>query len=359
MLCAAVPVAAGVAFLAAPSLAGIDPLSGVDFVTIGDPGNTPYDPNGSSEFSNDNMGGVNYSYNIGVYQIDTAQWVAFMNAAFDRPQSQWIPFINVPAVWGAVPTSPTVPGGMRWAVPAGNGMMAVGGISWRTAAIYCNWLCNGEGSAPSAFMNGAYDVSTFGYFGNIFTDQSTHNPGAKYWIPTQSEWLKAAYYDPNRYGPGQGGYWQYSNGSNSPYSYGLPGNGHTANSLYSYPGNAQFQVPLGSYPGTTSPWGLYDVAGEPAEWTEGIDTEVTGFRERVVLGTAWASPILGPDEISVAGASILPDQSSVYYSFRLAMAVPSPSTGFGAILAFSSWYSRRGRHDSRWGRKARWSYSTL
>ena len=33
------------------------------------------------------------------------------------------------------------------------------------------------------------------------------------WIPTQDEWMKAAHYDPNRYGAGQGGWWLYSHRS--------------------------------------------------------------------------------------------------------------------------------------------------
>ncbi len=67
----------------------------------------------------------------------------------------------------------------------GNEMIPVGNISWRMAAMYANWLNNDQSSDRSAFLNGAYDVSTFTYTpAGRFRDQLTHNPDAKYWIPT-------------------------------------------------------------------------------------------------------------------------------------------------------------------------------
>jgi hypothetical protein len=195
--------------LAAEVRGGIDPLSGIDFVHISAPGNAPYLTGNPNDFVN-GRGSVGYEYNIGRFEVTTAQWVEFFNAAFDRPASDRLPYLIPPTYWGAVPATPTVQGGQRWAVPPGNAMIPVGDISWRMAAEYCNWLCNNKSTDRSAFLNGAYDVSTFAYNGNAFTDQPAHTPGAQYWIPTLDEWIKAAHYDPNRYGPGQGGYWIYS-----------------------------------------------------------------------------------------------------------------------------------------------------
>jgi len=101
----------------------------------------------------------------------------------------------------------------------GNEMIPVGDISWRMAAIYANWLHNDKSTARSAFLNGAYDVSTFGYInGDVATDQAAHHPSARYWIPTLDEMIKASHHDlskPNLDGT-TGGYWLYSNGSNQP-----------------------------------------------------------------------------------------------------------------------------------------------
>ena len=138
---------------AAPALAQTDP-SGIDFVTVGNPGNAPWPGNGTVGDRAVGRGGVDYSYQIGKYEITTAQWVDFFNAAFDRPPSDWLPNLIPPTTWGAVPTTPNTPGGERWAVPAGNTMLPVGNISWRMAAMYCNWLCNNKGTQRSDFMNG-------------------------------------------------------------------------------------------------------------------------------------------------------------------------------------------------------------
>ena len=67
--------------------------------------------------------------------------------------------------------------------------------SWGDAARFCNWLQNGqptgaEGAGTtetgSYTLNGA--TTTAGLFG------ITHNAGSTYWIPTENEWYKSAYY---------------------------------------------------------------------------------------------------------------------------------------------------------------------
>ena len=168
--------------LTTPALAdgGVDPLSGIDFVRITHPGNAAWAGNGTPNDRAIGRGGVNYEYSIGRFEVTTSEWVQFFNAAYDRPQSQWLPHLAAPSDWGAVATTPTTPGGRRWSVPAGNEMLPTGNISWRMAAMYCNWLHNDKGTAQEAFLNGAYDVSTFGYVGNIFTDQAAHHPDARY-----------------------------------------------------------------------------------------------------------------------------------------------------------------------------------
>ena len=158
-------------------------------------------------------------------------------------------------------------------MPPGNAMLPVGNISWRMAAMYCIIL-NNKNTDRSAFMNGAYDATTFGYSGTVFTDQLTHNPGAQYWIPTWDEWLKAAHWSPTN--PNHNGWYLYPNGSDTPLVYGPPGvlvNGQPTQAnggwdSVDFPGHNPFSVPLGAYPTVQSPWGLMDVAGGTAEWTE-------------------------------------------------------------------------------------------
>jgi hypothetical protein len=253
------------------ALAQVGP-DGIDWVTIGAVGNQPWQGNGTPGDRAVGRGGVNYEYKIGRFEVTTSQWVEFFNAAYDRPAADRLPHLLPPQFWGAAGTTPNTPGGLRWRVPAGNEMVPVGDISWRMAAMYCNWLHNGKSAERSAFLNGAYDVSTFRYTpGGRFMDQLTHHPDARYWIPTWDEWLKAAHYDPNKPNPDgtRGGWWTYSNGSDSPLVYGPAGvlvNGVLAQANAGwddrdFPGFNPFAIRLGAY-ATTSPFGLYDVAGD-------------------------------------------------------------------------------------------------
>jgi formylglycine-generating enzyme required for sulfatase activity len=345
--------------LAATALAQPDP-SGIDFVTIGNPGNAPWQGDGTTGDRAIGRGGVDYDYRIGRFEVTTAQFVEFFNAALDRPSSDTLPFVTAPAAWGAVSTTPNNPGGQRWTVPAGRGMIPVGGLDWRTCAMFCNWECNNRQSNRSSFMDGAYAASTFGYGPNGFTDQLVHNPGAQYWIPTWDEFLKASHYDPNRFGPGQGGWWIYSNGTNSPLAYGPPGlhvrvtapygpdpNGPLAQANagwqdLDFPGYDPYSVSLGAYSGTQTPWGLFDTAGGTSEWSEEPTlSNGTWWTSRAFFGSSWAHGFPSNDAIYFRGGED-PGIGLLNLGFRIAAQIPSPSTMTAAF--FFAIASARRRH---------------
>ena len=122
-------------------------------------------------------GAVAEDFRIGRYEVGRASWNAFFAAAEQVRQQtgQAIPWLS-PA------------GGL-----SGGGQYGrTGNISWRTAAIYCNWLHNDQAVTRDAFMSGAYDVGTFGFTGaDRYTDQLTHSPGARFWVPTMDQWMRA------------------------------------------------------------------------------------------------------------------------------------------------------------------------
>lgn len=319
----------GLAAVSAHAQPGGDP-SGIDFVAIGNAGNQPYRTANPNDFVN-GRGGVDYEYRIGRMEVTSAQWLDFFNAAFDRPAGDRLPHLIPPEFWGGVPATPINAGGRRWTVPAANANLPAGDISWRMAAMYCNWLHNDKRTDRDAFLSGAYDVSTFGFNGNIFTDQAAHSPGARYWIPTWDEWLKAAHYDPTKPNPdgSVGGWWTYSNGSDIAFTYGPPGSG-AANAGFDAPN--PFAIPLGSY-GVTSPYGLLDVAGGTTEWTESIRTINTGEKYRVHDGSFWTEDSFeaGLLDRTREWGGELPHIADYWYGLRLASSVPSPAaaTVFG------------------------------
>ena len=67
-----------------------------------------------------------------------------------------------------------------------------------------NWLHNGKGSGDTE--TGAYTLTN----ANDLT--MVKNSGAKYWIPSEDEWYKAAYY---KRGGTNAGYWMYPTQSDS------------------------------------------------------------------------------------------------------------------------------------------------
>ncbi len=391
----AAPVSIAVAIAAAllstftPAQAQPDP-SGIDFVTIGAPGNAAWDGTGIGPDGDQRMigrGSVGYEYRIGRFEVTTSQWVEFFNAAYDRPTNDRLPHLIPPNAWGAVGATPNTPGGRRWSVPAGREMIPVGNISWRMAAMYCNWLHNDKSTARSAFLDGAYDVSTFGYQGTFFTDQATRSPGARYWIPSLDEWTKAAHYDPNKANPdgSLGGWWMQPNGTDTRLRYGPAGTlvnpsgpwGPNPNGVPAqanggwdstiFPGANPFNIPLGAYANVQSPCGLFDVAGGTSEWTEGINLFAGVYPiGRVFEGSHWSSAgeTTLIDALDQPGGDF-PSLSTYYLGFRIAT-IPSvsPCVILGLCGIFLSVGRRRakggfhehasasgsGRHGPRCGR---------
>lgn len=72
-------------------------------------------------------------------------------------------------------------------------------VSFTEIAKLTNWLHNDQNK--DLIYDGAYAID-----GNTITK----NTDAKYWIPSEDEWYKAAYYDPNKDNFGNDGYWTYA-----------------------------------------------------------------------------------------------------------------------------------------------------
>jgi formylglycine-generating enzyme required for sulfatase activity len=321
------------------------PSYGFEFVTIGATGNPAFnDPGFPTQTVVNGRGSVDYLYRMSRTEVSTGQWMEFLNAySFtNSPNPFWerIP----PAHWGAQIDPILGPGlGFRLRNVASAAQLPVAGITWRMSAMYCNWLHNGKSSDPEALMSGAYDVSTWGSGPlNTFTDGWTHLPGAKYWIPTLDEQIKSQHYDPNRYGPGQGGWWMNKNKSDEVGIPGPPGVGTTSagwqDPLQLW---GEWDIPLGAYPDSQSPWGLLDTSGGTQEWNEFV------FWPERPSDRGHAGSYAGNmafwifDGIHGIG-STGPSVPQAEIGLRIASAVPSPSSG-GVLCAAGVLAGCRGR----------------
>src|SRR4029079_18120648 len=105
--------------------------------------------------------------------------------------------------------------GSRYNVKPGHQNNPVIYVSWFEAIRFANWLHNGQGSGDTE--NGAYTIrpGTPGYY------TITRNPGARWWLPSENEWYKAAYHKNDGV---TGNYWDYPTSSDAiPYSDQPPG----------------------------------------------------------------------------------------------------------------------------------------
>ena len=313
-----------VAMACAILVASPAPAGGPDFVTIGDPGNPAWP--GGMYGQTAGRGSVNYRYRMGRLEITSGQWLEFINIfapLSDNPGTFLRPNISglrqVTGQAGQYILNPFTPNAAQ---------LPVLGITWRDAAMYVNWLNNSKSSDWNAIQSGAYDASTFTKnVDGTFNDQLTRDPGAKYWIPTLDEWMKASHWDPNKFGEGQGGWWEYPGMSDVPLMPGEPGVGQTTAGL-SFSEGDPFSVSLGAYPDVVSPWGLLDTSGGAAEWTEEAIGEL-GLIARA-LGGAWA----GSDQFALDFFDSIDTINGLRPTFpfdgglRIASVIPMPSTFF-------------------------------
>lgn len=299
----------------------------IDWVTIGDADNPAYDDPWNGLI--DGRGSVPYEYRIGRHEVTTGQWMEFVNTF--STQSDEMRLFGSPFYWGAVVDGTYGGPGRRWKLDESNpdaAMLPVHGLDWRIAAMYCNWLHNGRSSDLSAIEDGAYDASTFTLNSDgTFNDQATRHPDARFWIPSLDEWVKAAHYDPDRFGQGEGGWWTYPDGSDDPLVPGMPGEGDTSATLEW----AGAHVPLGAYPHAASPWGLLDLSGGTMEWTEEVYPNHK-FR--------WAdgAPLFAFEDYLVVDtvdqmATERPSVGGTWMGLRVAAAVPSTAAATVLILA--------------------------
>lgn len=269
-------------------------------------------------------GRVEHEYRMSQTEVTVAQWFEFANAyaPFAQQNPTLLAFTgrHIYSETGD-PRNPQLrmyPGSERY--PAD--------MTWLNAARYCNWLHNGKVNQTWAFETGAYDMSSFvrGSDGT-WTGNAVRLPGATFWIPSADEWIKGMYFDPNKHGPGQAGYWTYPTSSDAIPVSGAPGTPGAQTSAGWYPNKLDyFWVDVASYPATTSPWGLLDGSAGQSEYFEGL----SGFGRARTFGSA--SPMYESFYLS----DVLGNYSTRYLEFsgngfRIA-SVPSPATALPFLI---------------------------
>jgi formylglycine-generating enzyme required for sulfatase activity len=131
-------------------------------------------------------GSVSYSYCISRYPITNSQYAQFLLSI--EGADSYSAYVSTMAS--------NIRGGINsdYTVKANMGNKPVNYITWFRAARFVNWLHNGMVSGPQSSLTTESGVYTLN--GANSGVSFAKNPDANYWIPSEDEWYKAAYYLP-------------------------------------------------------------------------------------------------------------------------------------------------------------------
>jgi formylglycine-generating enzyme len=238
-----------VAALAAVSALGASVASAqitIPTVPIGNPGNAA-DPRTS-------RGAVAYTYNIGATEVTNAQYAAFLNAkAASDPFNLYN--AGMGGSFGGIIRSGT-DGSFTYSTVAGRENNPVNFVSFWDTTRFANWLHNGQGSGDTE--TGAY---TLGGVTNPVSSSVIRIAGARWFVASENEWYKAAYFQPASEGGPASNYWL-----------------HPTHGLFPTPARANLTSVFGPAVGNTLPvgsfapnfQGTFDMAGNVTEWNEAL-----------------------------------------------------------------------------------------
>lgn len=356
-----------------------------DWAEVGDVGNAA-DSSG--------YGAVNYEYKIATTEVSLAQYTEFLNA---KAKTDLYGLYNTGmASNGSIAgiSRSGASGSYVYSV-IGSEDRPVTYVSVYDAMRFVNWLHNGQGDGGTetgAYMistgsvtsatrtgnvatvttsaatglsvgdqvtvsgvsngefNGTFVVtgvsdSTFTYTtggagaasgtgGSLTGASASHTAQAEFWLPTEDEWYKAAYYDPAK--GGSGGYWLYPTQSST-----LAGNvigvADSANYVMAYNDEEYFAKETNELPSyltdggaygdnSASYYGTFDQGGNVWEWNETLVTDSS----RGQRGGSW------DDDDQYLRSSYrynnAPSHEFDNKGFRVA-SVPEPSIGVLMIVA--------------------------
>ncbi|MDA1200348.1 MAG: SUMF1/EgtB/PvdO family nonheme iron enzyme [Planctomycetota bacterium] len=336
-------VALLVATLAAPAHAIT-----IDWVTVDDPGNVADDTG---------YGAVTDSFQIMKYEWTNSQYVDFLNAVDPNGTNPNFVYHTVMGydARGGISFAGGNAAGSKYAAKTNMGDKPVNFVTWWNAARVANWLENGaqaygssDASATAPQNRGAYTLGTA-----TSGTAPRVNSEARFYIPTEDQWYKAAYYLGGRTNAGYSNYATESSFTPQPMSVDENGNGRYG--PYNYANYASAAVWNGQQGNVTtvgtnggpSAYGTFDMSGNVSEWND-----VTGAAgsNKGIRGGFWRSNsyVLSSSSRELIYTNYIDDS----IGFRLAgpapLGVPEPSTWAMGLagIACAGWGAFRRRRQA-------------
>lgn len=298
----------------------------IDTVPVGNVGNANDPATGGL------YGGVNYAYNIGTTEVTNAQYADFLNA---KAASDPLGLYNTNMgsnVRGGI-TQSGVSGSFTYATKTNMDNKPVNYVSWYDSIRFANWLNNGQGTGDTE--TGAYTL-----LGGTATPSNglsiTRNVGATWFLTSEDEWYKAAYYQPAAEGGDTDNYWLYPTASNTTPTIATANSvGDISNpgtNVVNYANGAVWNSQNGNVTTVGSAgllshsfYGTSDQGGNVWEWNEALVGSFRGLR-----GGAWNYSLSNLQSSLRFGFT--PTTENDNFGFRVAE-VPEPSTLVLASLA--------------------------
>lgn len=295
-------------------------LKNLDFVTVGNRSNAPAGPSNTNYDENAHAaafghGAVDYDYRIGKYEVTNAQYAEFLKAAAATDVYGLYHANMASSTWGGI-TRDGQPGSYTYSVKENMGNKPVNFVSWYDAARFANWLTTGDTES------GVYNTTDWS------VDRSFRNDdGIAYALPTEDEWYKAAYYDPDTES-----YFLYPTGSDTAPASEVPSGGENS-ANYAGPITPPSQGNLsdvGAYLDSASPYGTFDQGGNLFEWNETWIWHEEQWKRGSRGGSFYHSSLADELAASAAKMSWAPTGQYATYGFRVVM-IPEPGA-FGLLL---------------------------
>jgi len=311
---------------AAPAWAGIT----YERVTVGNAGNAGDPRNGANTLG---KGAVAYDYQIGKYDVTIGQYATFLNAVA-ATDTYGLYNSSMGTDLNSAGISRTGGSGSYTYSVIGSANRPITYVSWFDSARFSNWMANGQptgAQTSTTTENGAYNVNGATTGNAVAKNVTNPNTSAAptFYVPTENEWYKAAYYSPTL-NSGSGGYYAYATQSNT-----APGNvvgsaANQANYIYhdvfsvtqsgSYDSNLNYLTDVGAFSGSRSFYGTFDQSGNVWQWN---DLDGAAGSSRGQRGGYWVSYASGVSSSESLWADPTSENGSL--GFRLASPVSSPS----------------------------------
>lgn len=213
----------------------------------------------SGDLLRGNLGSVNYDYKISKFLVTNSDYALFLNSVAKNHQNNLYTRSGNNPIWpfdarldtdiyGGIQQIGTSPN-MSYTVKTNMDLKPVVFVNWYDAARYVNWLSNGK---PNPGTLTTLSTETGVYNLNFLNPNPIPSAGkSSYWIPDRNEWIKAAYYTPNKNGSGPG-YYLYATQSDSAPDNVTSNNQGLANNTVNNPNSCLSPTPTPSITATVT-----------------------------------------------------------------------------------------------------------